>query len=146
MTCLRPARRNGCISIGAGSSVVDREGRTRLDIGGIHYRRCGASRERIWIFWTMDQTVDRRWIFTDFARRQSKPGDVAFLDRAGVALAMSTEHDTLLRISYPDQRSWLEFAERYRSWIVGGLWALATMVFLLLLQGIHRRRARTTGE
>ena len=73
-------------------------------------------------------------------------GDVAFLDKTGVALALSTERDTLLRISYPDQGSWLTFAERFRSWIVGGLWALATIVFLFVLQRIYRRRRAATAS
>ena len=40
---------------------------------------------------------------------------------------MSTERDTLVRISYPDQVSWLTVAERFRAWIIGGLWLLATV-------------------
>src|SRR6202035_4734538 len=72
-------------------------------------------------------------------------GDVAFLDKTGVALALSTERDTLLRISYPDQGSWLIFAERYRSWIVGGLWAVVTIVVLFALQRIYRRRRPATA-
>lgn len=67
-------------------------------------------------------------------------GDVAFIDRTGVAMAMSSERDRLVRITYPDQVSWLTVAERFRSWIVGGLWLAATLVFLLVLQRMMRRR------
>ena len=73
-------------------------------------------------------------------------GDVAFIDKTGVALAMSTQRDTLVRISYPDQVSWFTVAERFRSWIVGGLWLLVSVGFLIALQRILRRRAKPAGE
>jgi hypothetical protein len=73
-------------------------------------------------------------------------GDVAFIDGNGVALAMSTERDTVVRISYPDQVSWLTVAERFRSWIIGGLWLLATAALLFLLQRMFRRRSANPGE
>jgi hypothetical protein len=73
-------------------------------------------------------------------------GDVAFIDQNGVALAMSTERDTLIRVAYTDQVSWATVAERYRSWIVGALWLLATVAFLFILQGIRRRRSRPADK
>ncbi len=73
-------------------------------------------------------------------------GDVAFIDYNGVALALSTERDTLARISYPDQVSWLTVAERFRSWIVAGLWLIGTAGFLLVLQRIFRRRRVGASE
>jgi len=73
-------------------------------------------------------------------------GDVAFLDNTGVTMAMSTERDTVVRIAYPDSVSWLTVAERFRSWIIGGLWLLATLVVLLALQTIFRRRADAANE
>jgi len=68
-------------------------------------------------------------------------GDVAFVDANGVALAMSTERDTVVKISYPDEVSWLSVAERFRSWIIGGLWLFATAALLLTLQRLFRRRS-----
>jgi hypothetical protein len=124
-------------------AVVDRAGRTRLDIGGL---TTGAVAQIV--------TSDKRpglWI-KPLTRDGSLPvtpavyldrGDVAFLDKTGVALAISTERDTLLRASYPDQGSWLTIAERFRSWIIGGLWGFATIVFLFVLQRIYRRRGVT---
>ena len=76
-------------------------------------------------------------------------GNVAFVDKAGLALAMSTESDALVRIAYPDQVSWFTVADRFRSWIVGALWLLATFGFLFVLQRFFRKRAAaadTTGE
>ena len=67
-------------------------------------------------------------------------GDVAFLDRNGVALALSTERDTLLRIAYVDQRTWTSYLDRFWPWIVGTTWALATILLLLLAQRMYRRR------
>jgi hypothetical protein len=121
-------------------AVVDRTGRTRLDIGGL---ATGAVAQIV----TSDAHPGL-WI-KPLTRDGSLPaspaiyldrGDVAFLDKTGVALAMSTERDTLLRISYPDQGSWFAVVERYRSWIVGGLWVFVTIAFLLLLQRMYRRR------
>ncbi len=63
---------------------------------------------------------------------------------------MSTERDTLVRITYPDQVSWLTVAERFRSWIIGGLWVLVTIVLLFVLQRMlsppPRRAARRIGS
>jgi hypothetical protein len=67
-------------------------------------------------------------------------GDVAFLDRNGVALALSTDRDTLLRIAYVDQRTWTSYLDRFWPWIVGTTWALATILLLLLAQRMYRRR------
>jgi hypothetical protein len=120
--------------------VADRAGRTRLDIGGL---ATGAVAQIV-----TSGTYPGLWIkpLTGDGSLPVSPavyldrGDVAFLDKTGVALALSTERDTLLRISYPDQASWLAFLERYRPWIVGGLWGLATLVVLFALQRIYRRR------
>ncbi len=73
-------------------------------------------------------------------------GDVAFVDDKGVALAMSTERDNVVRISYPDQVSWLTVAERFRSWIIAGLWLMGTAVLLLVLQRMFRRRPANLSD
>jgi lipid-A-disaccharide synthase-like uncharacterized protein len=71
---------------------------------------------------------------------------VAFIDKTGVALALSTARDTLLRVSYVDHGSWLTSLDRFRSWIVGGIWALITFTLLFVLQRIYRRRHAAAGE
>jgi hypothetical protein len=73
-------------------------------------------------------------------------GDVAFVDQSGVALAMSSERDTLVRITYPDNVSWLQVAERFHPWLIGAIWALITVAFLFGLQRVLRRRAATAGK
>jgi hypothetical protein len=121
-------------------AVADRAGRTRLDIGGLS---TGAVAQIV-----TSGVHSGLWIkpLTNDGSLPVSPGvyldrgDVAFLDKTGVALAMSTERDTLLRISYPDQGSWLTMLERFRTWIVGGFWVLATIAFLFVLQRIYRRR------
>jgi hypothetical protein len=120
--------------------VTDRHGNTRLDLGGLG---TGAVAQIVTShdqpgLWIKPLTADGSLpASTGFFLDR---GDVAFLDKTGVALAMSTQRDTLLRISYPDKGSWLIFVERFRSWIVGGLWLLATVAVLFVLQGIYRRR------
>jgi len=59
---------------------------------------------------------------------------------------MSTERDTLVRVSYPEQVSWLTVAERLRFWIVAGLWLFATMIVLLALQRMFRRKPAGANE
>jgi len=120
--------------------IADRAGRTRLDIGGISTGAVAqivtsGSQPGLWI----------KPLSSDGALPISPAvyldrGDVAFLDKTGVALALSTERDTLLRISYPEQGSWLTFFERFRSWIVGGAWVVITIVVLFALQRMYRRR------
>jgi hypothetical protein len=73
-------------------------------------------------------------------------GDVAFLDRNGVALALSTERDTLLQIAYVDQRTWTTYLDRFWPWIVGTAWALATVSLLLLAQRMYRRRVANNAD
>jgi len=127
-------------------NVTDRSGRTLLDLGGF-------------VGGAVAQVVNAGdypglWI-KPLAADGAAPapselhldhGDVAFIDANGVALAMSTERDTVVRISYPDQVSWLTVAERFRSWIIGGLWLFATAAFLFILQRLFRRRPANTSE
>ena len=126
--------------------VADRSGRTLLDLGGF-------------VGGAVAQVVDANnypgvWI-KPLAANGAAPspselhldhGDVAFIDGNGVALAMSTERDTVVRVTYPDHVSWLTVAERFRSWIIAGLWLFATAALLFILQRIFRRRSAHTGE
>ena len=120
--------------------VVDPSGRTLLDLGGF----AGGAVVQV----LEANNAPGLWIKPLAADGQapSPPdlhldhGDVAFVDDKVVALAMSTEHDTLVKISYPDQVSWLTVAERFRSWIIGALWLLVTAGLLLTLQRFFRKR------
>jgi hypothetical protein len=121
--------------------VVDRADRTLLDLGGF---TTGAVAQVVTAgvrpgLWVKPLAVDGTLPTPPDIRLER--GDVAFLDKTGVALAMSTERDTLVRIAYPDQVSWITVAERFRSWIIGGLWLLGSVVFLLALQSVRRRRS-----
>lgn len=121
-------------------AVADRAGRTRLDIGGlasgaVAQIATSGSFPGLWI-----RPLSSDGSLPVSATVNLDRGDVAFLDKTGVALALSTERDTLLRISYPDQASWLTFIERFRSWIIGGVWGLVSIVLLFVLQRIYRRR------
>ena len=126
--------------------VADRGGRTLLDLGGFV---SGAVAQVV--------TADSQpglWIKPLSADEMSPSppelrldhGDVAFIDPTGVALAMSTERDTVIKISYPDQVSWLTVAERFRSWIIVGLWLIATASLLYGLQRMFRRRPAAAGD
>jgi hypothetical protein len=127
-------------------AVADRNGRTLLDLGGFS---TGAVAQLVSVgahpgLWIKPLAADG-----SLPAPPGLPldrGDVAFVDKTGVALAMSTQRDTLVHIAYPDQVSWLTLAGQYRSWVIGGLWLLATVVFLGVLQMLFRRRAGAAGE
>jgi len=121
-------------------AVTDRAGHTLLDLGGF----AGGAVAQI----VTAGDYPGLWI-KPLSQDQSTPapadihldhGDVAFVDGHGVALAMSTERDTVVRISYPDQVSWFTVAGRFRSWIFAGLWLFVTAALLLILQRMFRRR------
>jgi hypothetical protein len=127
-------------------AVADRSGNTLLDLGGFS---TGAVAQMV-----MAGANPGLWI-RSFAGDGALPepndlkldhGDVAFMDSIGVALTMSTERDTLIRISYPEQVSWITVAERLRFWIIGGLWLFATAMVLFGLQRMFRRRPAGTDE
>jgi hypothetical protein len=126
--------------------VTDRAGRTLLDLGGfvggaVAQLVSSGDHPGLWI----------KPLATDGAIPSPSDlhldhGDVAFIDVKGVALAMSTERDTVVRVSYPDQVSWLTVAERFRPWIIVGLWLFATAALLFILQRMFRRRPTQTKE
>lgn len=127
-------------------AVADRGGRILLDLGGFSAGAvaqivASGAHSGLWI-----KPLARDGSLPATAELRLDRGDVAFIDRSGIALAMSTERDTLVQVTYPDQVSWFSIAERFRPWIIGGLWLLATVVFLLVLQRLLRRRATATGE
>jgi hypothetical protein len=127
-------------------AVMDRAGHTLLDVGGF----VGGAVAQV----VTAGTYPGLWIKT-LAADGAAPappdlhlghGDVAFIDADGVALAMSTERDTIVQISYPDQVSWLTVAGRFRSWIIAGLWLSVTAALLFILQRMFRRRPSSVGE
>jgi hypothetical protein len=126
--------------------VADRSGRNLLDLGGF---LTGAVAQIVTVenhpgLWIKPLAADG--ILPVPSALKLDHGDVAFIDHNGVALALSTERDTLVRVSYPDQVSWLTVAERFRSWIVAGLWLIGTAGFLFALQRIFRRRPAGASE
>jgi hypothetical protein len=121
-------------------AITDRAGHTLLDIGGL---TTGAVAQIV-----TSNTYPGLWIkpLSNDGSLSASPainldrGDVAFLDKTGVALALSTERDNLLRVSYADQGSWIANLDRFRSWIVGGTWVMLTFALLFLMQRMYRRR------
>jgi cellulose synthase subunit len=127
-------------------AITDRSDSTLLDIGGL---ATGAVAQIV-----TSNAHPGLWI-KPLASDGSLPssvavnldrGDVAFLDKTGVALALSTKRDTLLRISYTDQGSWLTNFDRFRSTIVAAIWMLITFALLFVLQRTYRRRHAAADE
>jgi cellulose synthase operon protein B len=126
--------------------VTDRNSKTLLDVGGFS---SGAVMQIVSAsgqpgLWLKPLGADGSLPAPDELKLDR--GDVAFVDPSGVALAMSSERDTLVRIAYPDQVSWLTVAERFHPWVIGAIWALVTVGFLFGLQRMLRRRGAGTGE
>lgn len=67
-------------------------------------------------------------------------GNVAFVDATGVTLALSTEREKLVEVSYPDVPAWQALLQQHYVWLVIALWLVLTIAVLLALQRIHRRR------
>jgi hypothetical protein len=120
--------------------VADRSGRTMLDLGGfsdgaVMQLVSAGGQSGLWI-----KPLAADGALPEPSELRLDRGDIAFVDPSGVALAMSSERDTLIHIAYPDQVSWLTVAERFRPWIVGAIWALVTVAMLFGLQRMLRRR------
>jgi len=127
-------------------AVTDRSGRILLDLGGfvggaVAQVVAADGQPGIWI-----KPMAEDESLPNPADVHLDHGDVAFIDGNGIALAMSTERDTVVQIAYPDQVSWLSVAGRFRSWIIAGLWLLATATLLLTLQRLFRRRPAGGSE
>jgi hypothetical protein len=125
--------------------VADRKDNTLLDLGGfsggavVQIVSAGAQ-PGLWL-----KPLAADGALPAPAELRLDRGDIAFVDQSGVALAMSSERETLVRIAYPDQVSWLTVAERFQPWIIGAIWVLVTIGFLFGLQRMLRRRG-TTAE
>ena len=126
--------------------IADRAGKMILDVGGF----VGGAVAQI----VMANSQPGLWLkplavngtLPAPAELRFDRGNIAFIDDTGIALAMSTERDTLVRIAYPDRVSWFTLAERFHAWIIGGLWVLLTIAFLFVLQRLFRRRVATTQD
>jgi hypothetical protein len=128
--------------------VADRKNHTLLDLGGftggaVVQIVSSGGQPGLWL-----RPLATESVLPAPAELRLDRGDIAFVDQSGVALAMSSERDTLVRIAYPDQVSWLSVAERFHPWIIAAIWALATIGFLFGLQRMLRRRraGANTGE
>jgi hypothetical protein len=120
--------------------VTDRSGRTLLDLGGfvggaVAQIVSSGDNPGVWI-----RPLGADGATPGPAQLHLDHGDVAFIDGNGVSLAISSERDSVAKISYPDQVSWLRVAERFRSWIIAAFWLFATAALLLTLQRAFRRR------
>lgn len=127
-------------------AVIDRSGRTLLDLGGFVG---GAVAQVVSAGDTPGLSIHPMAAGGDLPappQLHLDHGDVAFVDDKGVALAMSTERDNVVKISYPDQVSWFTVAERFHSWIIAGFWVMGTAIMLLALQRMLRRRSTPSSD
>jgi hypothetical protein len=127
-------------------TVADRGGRALLDLGGFNGGAVAqlvssGGKPGLWI-----KPLAPDGALPAPAELRFDRGDIAFVDQSGVALAMSSERDTLVHVAYPDQVSWLTVAERFRPWIMAALWALVTIGFLFGLQRVLRRRGAAAND
>ncbi|MGO9133916.1 MAG: hypothetical protein ACLP8A_07695 [Methylovirgula sp.] len=126
--------------------VADQDRRTLLDLGGftagaVAQIVASGAQPGLWI-----RPLAQDGTLPTPPKLALDRGNVAFIDKTGVALAMSTEHEKVAHITYIDQTSWQSIAEEFRPWITGGIWMLVTIVFLLVLQRMLRRRQNPMGK
>jgi len=124
-------------------AVSDRAGQTVLDLGGfssgaVAQLVSAGAQPGLWI-----RPLSGDGSLPAPANFKLDRGDVAFIDSAGVALALSTVRERLVRVTYPDQVSWFTVADRFRPWLIGAFWLFATVMFLLGLQRMLRRRPQS---
>jgi hypothetical protein len=127
-------------------AIADRSGRTLLDLGGFNSAAVAqlvtaGDRPGLWI-----KPLARDGALPNPTELRIDRGDVAVFDDKGTSLAMSTERDTLVKITYPDHVSWATVASRFRPWVIGAFWILGTVLFLFALQQLYRRRTRAARE
>ena len=72
--------------------------------------------------------------------------NLALLDERGLVLATSTQAGGLVEISYPDATRLADILERYRVWIIGGLWLLITLFVLGVFQRLYRRHNAPSAQ
>ncbi|MBB3995530.1 hypothetical protein GGR95_003186 [Sulfitobacter undariae] len=70
-------------------------------------------------------------------------GDLALIAQQGVVVATSTSGKPLIDVVYPDRTNMMQILDRYRPWIVGGLWLALTLIVLAVFQKIYRNRRNT---
>lgn len=126
-------------------TVADQSGHTLLDLAGLTSGAVAqvvssGTASGLWV-----KPIESSGALPAPAKLVLDHGNVVFIDQAGVALALSTEREKLARIVYPDQVSWLSIAAEFRPWITGGVWFLATLIFLFILQRVLRRPPRSPG-
>ncbi len=118
------------------------EGKTIADLGGLKNAtvaqlvRAGLN-QGIWI-----RTAANDEDLVPPARLQLDRGNVAVVDKNGVAFAFSTERDRLIEVVYPEKLSLADIANAYRPWVVGALWLAFS---LLVVLSVHRFYARGRG-
>jgi len=122
-------------------AVSDRAGKTLLDLGGfadaaVAQIVTAGAHPGLWV-----KPLSQDGSTPSPAELRLDRGDIAFIDGNGVALAMSSERDSVVQVSYPDRVTWLDVAQRFRPWIIAGLWFLGTAILLLTLQRVFRRKA-----
>jgi hypothetical protein len=127
-------------------AVTDRAGRTLLDLGGF----VGGAVAQIVTRATIPAFGSSRCRPT--ARRRRRPTFISITATSPSSMATAWRSrcrpsaTPSCKISYPDQVSWLTVAERFRSWIIAGLWLFATAALLFILQRMFRRRPAPMSE
>ena len=73
-------------------------------------------------------------------------GNVAIIDRSGVAFSYSTERDRLVQVLYPERMSLADIANAYRPWVIGGLWLALTLLVAMSMQRFYSKSRNTRAS
>lgn len=85
-------------------------------------------------------------VWTEATPLRLDRGNLALLDERGLVLATSTQAGGLIEVSYPDATRLADILERYRVWIIGGLWLLITLFVLGVFQRLYRRHNAPSAQ
>ncbi len=147
LTALSPGASSPPVRFDQGQVVVrQKDGRVLLDMSGADRSLVAQIVEtdrlvpKVQGLWLHPPTAGNPLIVP--ARLRLDRGNLAFIDRDGVSLSLSSERERLVQVAYPDHVSWLDLAETYRPWIIGALWLLVSLIFLVLLQRFYALKTK----
>lgn len=72
-------------------------------------------------------------------------GDIAFIDRRGTFLELSSETDTVVEITYPEEETFADIFAQYRYFVLAAIGIIALLIFITVFQSV-RRSWRSTQE
>lgn len=126
-------------------TVLDESGNTMLDIKKLlklTIMQIGHAKNTAGLLITPGK--EQQFLFPE--KLVMQPDDVAFMDNHGVVLSLSSKDRTLVKIDYPDVKTWFEMLGTYRFWIFVLFWFLFISAVMYLYTMSHKNKKRINNE